>query len=202
MLKLDLKLHMDQLGSGLVVRITLVAYYLWGKRQRKMHTTKHEKCLFIFQTNLQKDYFSNMHCGLGKKANIFQIDAKMLTNYAYFDNVVSFDNASFLVLAPQFGRRAANARVATARQRQHRTSRRSVACILSGASYQVHKPFLMHNAQMKHQLLICYPTNDTQIAKQPSHTLHGSSWDFSKPISPPFLLHVDQKQLASHVCQS
>jgi zinc finger SWIM domain-containing protein 3 len=55
---------------------------------------KQEACLCIFRKKIPKTHHFNMHCrwtGKNRLQTYIWVDVKMLTNYAYFGDVVSFD---------------------------------------------------------------------------------------------------------------
>jgi zinc finger SWIM domain-containing protein 3 len=69
--------------------------YLRGKRQREMPYGEAGSMLMYFQEKIAENPSFQYALQMDREehiANIFWVDAKMLTDYAYFGDVVSFDN--------------------------------------------------------------------------------------------------------------
>jgi zinc finger SWIM domain-containing protein 3 len=85
-----------QVGGPLNLSYTLCDHknYLWFKRQREMAYGQAGNMLKYFQDKIAKNssfqYALQMDCE-EQIANIFWVDAKMIVDYAHFEDVVSFD---------------------------------------------------------------------------------------------------------------
>nr|XP_025877975.1 protein FAR1-RELATED SEQUENCE 5-like [Oryza sativa Japonica Group] len=85
-----------QVGGSLNLNYTLRDHknYLQGKRQREMVYGQAGSMLMHFQDKIAKNPSFQYALQMDSEeqiANIFWVDAKMLTDYAYFGDVVSFD---------------------------------------------------------------------------------------------------------------
>nr|AAP55110.2 transposon protein, putative, unclassified, expressed [Oryza sativa Japonica Group] len=85
-----------QVGGSLNLRYTLREHknYLRGKRQREMAYGQAGSMLMYFQDKIAENPSFQYALQMDQEeqiANIFWVDAKMLTDYAYFGDVVSFD---------------------------------------------------------------------------------------------------------------
>jgi zinc finger SWIM domain-containing protein 3 len=85
-----------QVGGSLNLSYTLREHknYLRVKRQREMAYDQAESMLMYFQEKIAENPSFQYALQMDREeqiANIFWVDAKMLTDYAYFGDVVSFD---------------------------------------------------------------------------------------------------------------
>jgi hypothetical protein len=68
--------------------------YLWAKRQQEMAYGQAESMLMYFQDKIIENPSFQYALQMDREeqiTNIFWVDAKMLTDYAYFCDIVSFD---------------------------------------------------------------------------------------------------------------
>jgi len=94
--KLAHELATIQVGGSLNLSYTLRDHknYLRGKRQREMAYGQAGSMLMYFQEKIAENPSFQYALQMDQEeqiANIFWADAKMLTDYAYFGDVVSFD---------------------------------------------------------------------------------------------------------------
>jgi len=85
-----------QVGGSVNLSYTLQDHknYLRGKRQREMAYGQAGSMLMYFQEKIAENPSFQYALQMDREeqiANIFWVDAKMLTDYAYFGDVVSFD---------------------------------------------------------------------------------------------------------------
>ena len=85
-----------QVGSSANLSYTLRDHknYLRGKRQREMAYGQAGSMLMYFQEKIAENPSFQYALQMDREeqiANIFWVDAKMITDYAYFGDVVSFD---------------------------------------------------------------------------------------------------------------
>ena len=85
-----------QVGSSANLSYTLQDHknYLRGKRQREMAYGQAGSMLMYFQEKITENPSFQYALQMDREeqiANIFWVDAKMITDYAYFGDVVSFD---------------------------------------------------------------------------------------------------------------